>query len=267
MTSTNRKGDARLPFLRPFFGFFGGKWRDTPRQYPAPQHNTIVEPFAGSAGYSLRYYWKKVVLCEKDPIIAGVWAYLIKVRPHEILRLPDIGPADCVDELRACPEAKSLIGLWLNRGVARPRKSPSAWMRDGIRPGSFWGERVRNTIALQLEHIRHWRIYNTSYEGCPVRGSATWFIDPPYQKAGHHYRYGSRQIDYTELSEWCRSRRGLTIVCENRGADWLPFGPLRSTKTTRAGRRSKEVVWTAGTDDLVPVSRNGRRPRTARSRD
>lgn len=48
--------------LRPFFSYFGGKWRDTPR-LPAPKHPTIIEPFAGSAGYALRHYTRDVVLC------------------------------------------------------------------------------------------------------------------------------------------------------------------------------------------------------------
>ena len=29
--------------MRPFFGFYGGKWRDAPKYYPAPEHDTIVE--------------------------------------------------------------------------------------------------------------------------------------------------------------------------------------------------------------------------------
>ena len=38
-------------------------------------------------------------------------------------------------------------------------------------------------------------------------------------------------------------RRGQVIVCENDGADWLPVEPAGDTKTTRRGRRSREVVW------------------------
>jgi len=34
--------------LRPFWCYFGGKWRAAPH-YPAPMHPTIVEPFAGAA--------------------------------------------------------------------------------------------------------------------------------------------------------------------------------------------------------------------------
>src|SRR5262245_39743395 len=61
--------------IRPFFGYYGGKWRDAVRNYPPPYHGTIVEPFAGSAGYALRYWDKKVVLYERDPVVAAVWRY------------------------------------------------------------------------------------------------------------------------------------------------------------------------------------------------
>ncbi|MFG1690563.1 hypothetical protein ACGF5M_00160 [Gemmatimonadota bacterium] len=231
------------PMLRPFFSYFGGKWRDTPRYYPAPLYDTIVEPFAGSAGYSLRYHEKKVILCELDPIVAGVWRFLKASTAESILSLPDIGDDDSVDDLKVCQEAKWLIGFWLNRGVSSPRKRPSRWMRDRIRPGSFWGTRVRQTIASQLEYINHWDVYERDYRECPATGEATWFIDPPYQRAGQHYRFDSRQIEYQQLSEWCRSRRGQVIVCENEGATWLPFKDLGHTKTTRSGRRSAEVYW------------------------
>lgn len=230
--------------LRPFFGYYGGKWRDALKHYPAPQHDIIIEPFAGSAGYSLRYFDRKVILCEIDPVLAGIWRYLIRATPSEILSIPDVELDESVDDLKVCPEARWLVGLWLNRGAASPRKRPSKWMREGIRPGSFWGARVRQTIAGQVEAIRHWQVLNCSYTECPVqKGAATWFVDPPYAAAGKHYRFGSEQIDYDALATWCRSRRGQVIVCENEGASWLPFQQLADVKTTRAERRSKEVVW------------------------
>lgn len=73
--------------LQPFFSFFGGKWRVGLR-YPAPMYPTIIEPFAGGAGYSVRYSDRQVVLYDADPIIAGLWSYLIKVSPAEVLALP-----------------------------------------------------------------------------------------------------------------------------------------------------------------------------------
>lgn len=229
--------------LRPFFGYYGGKWRDAVRNYPSPKYEIIVEPFAGSAGYALRHPDKKVVLCELDAQIAAVWRYLLAVKPAEILALPDVPLKGSVDDLKVCAEAKWLIGLWLNRAAARPRKSPSKWMRIRIRPGSFWGERVRTTIASQLDAIRHWTLIEGDYTACDQQGLATWFIDPPYQLAGQHYHHGSRDIDFHKLADWCRRRQGQVIVCENEGASWLPFARLNAVKTTRAGHRSKEVVW------------------------
>ena len=227
--------------LRPFFSYYGGKWRDAVKLYPAPAHDRVIEPFAGSAGYSLRYHDRQVVLYEIDPVVVAVWKYLIAVKPSEILAIPDLGPDQSCDDLNVCQEARWLIGFWLNRAVSSPRKSPSAWMRAGIRPGSFWGDRVRNTIASQVESIRHWEVHNSGYIECPDN-TATWFIDPPYQVAGRHYRFGCEVIDYAALGDWCCSRPGQVIVCENEGADWLPFRHLASTKTTRVGR-SAEVHW------------------------
>lgn len=243
-------GAVPVSGLRPFFGFYGGKWRDAVKHYPAPRLGTVVEPFAGSAGYSMRYASANVVLGEIDPVIYGVWRYLTRVKAREILAIPDLEPGQTVNDLAIPQEARWLVGFWMNRGASRPRTSPSAWMRDGIRPGSFWGERVRTTIAGQVDAIRHWKVYNRSYERLPFRGEATWFIDPPYQKQGQHYHHGAEGIDFAALRAWCESRQGQVIVCENAGADWLPFEPLADVKTTRRGSRSVEVAWIRDEDPV-----------------
>ena len=231
--------------LRPFFSFYGGKWRVTPKHYPKPTYDLIVEPFARSAGFSLRYADRRVVLCEIDPVVAAVWRYLIGVSPQEIRSIPDVPLDGSVDDLPVPQEARWLVGFWVNRGVSSPRKKPSKWMREGLRPGSFWGDRVRSSIASQVDSIRHWRLVECDYRDCPVTGQATWFVDPPYQDAGKHYRFGSEGIDYRALGSWCQSRAGQVIVCENDGAQWLPFKPLANIKTARRGRRSFESVWTS----------------------
>lgn len=232
--------------LRPFFGYYGGKWRNTPKHYPSPVFDTIVEPFAGSAGYALNYPGRRVVLCDIDPAIVGVWSYLTRVTAPEILSLPDVESGGSVGDLHVCQEAQWLIGFWLNRAPSSPRRSPSAWMRSGVRPGSFWGSRVRQTIASQLWAIRHWTVRLGSYEVLSVDGPATWFVDPPYQGAGKHYRHGADALDFATLAAWCRARRGQVIVCENEGAGWLPFIALGDVKTTRAGARSREALWLGG---------------------
>ncbi len=229
--------------MRPFFSFFGSKWRVAPH-YPEPVYPTITEPFAGSCGYALRYPEHQVRLYDADPIICGVWHYLIHVRPEEILSLPL--QFDHVDELRVSPEAKHLIGFWLNKGTVQPAKSPSKWMRENKswQPGVYWGESIRERIASQVPHIRHWTVTQATYKDIPDQ-EASWFVDPPYAEAGRAYKF--HDIDYAHLGEWCRSRSGQVIVCENAGAQWLPFRPFRTIKGLegkRGGKKSEEVIWT-----------------------
>jgi hypothetical protein len=206
--------------LRPFFCYYGGKWRAAPK-YPPPEHGTIIEPFAGAAGYATRHPDRQVILVERDPVIAALWRYLIRVSPKEIRGLPDVPTDGSTDDLNVCQEARSLIGFWLNKGTAGPRKTPSMWMRNAdnawasgqaVRSKSFWGPVVRERIAYQVEAIRHWQIIEGSYEDAPAM-PATWFIDPPYQVAGRNYRLHLSPDDYTWLAEWCRAREGQVIVC------------------------------------------------------
>lgn len=228
--------------LRPFFCFYGGKWRAAPR-YPTPEYGTIVEPFAGAAGYSTRYADRRVTLVERDPVIANLWRYLTRVSSQEIRRIPDV--TSTVDDLNICQEAKWLVGFWCNKGTTAPAKRPSSWMRSNIRPASYWGAEVREIIASQVESIRHWQVIEGSYESAPTR-EATWFIDPPYEKAGTHYRFGAKQIDYGALATWCKSRVGQVIVCENAGATWLPFevfATIKANPSKSGGKSSDEVIW------------------------
>ncbi len=228
----------------PFFCFYGGKWRAA-RHYPAPMHDRIFEPFAGAAGYSVRHHRRDVVLVEKDAQIAALWRYLIGATERDILNVPLLAEGQGVEDMQAdCAGARYLVGFWLNKGSAVPCKSPSAWMRSGLRPGSFWGPEIRARIASQVGAIKHWTIIEGDYTDAPdERG--TWFIDPPYMKAGRHYRQSSAAIDYKRLADWCRERRGQVIVCENDGARWLPFQFLAEIKATAGNSvsgRSREAV-------------------------
>lgn len=239
--------------LRPFFPFYGSKWMMTPR-YPTPEYDRICEPFAGSASYSLLYPDKKVHLVDQDPVIAGLWDFLIHAKESEILSLP--ATFDHVDSVVACQEAKWLLGFWCSPASSTPKKTPSKWGTKLIDQGqrnNVWygrsGEAARHRIASQLQYIRHWRVRHGSYADLRNPGRCTYFVDPPYEKAGKHYRHGSDQIDYTQLGHWCTKRRGQVIVCENTGATWLPFDHLHDARTARNDLRptSKEAVWLGGT--------------------
>ena len=230
------------------------------RLFPRPRYPLVIEPFAGGAGYSL--YWEPddVVLIERNPVIAEMWRWLLSATPEEILALPDIGPDDLVDDIDAPQGARTWIGMWCNVASDHPMHRLSAWARAVLgyerRAGTYsdqlvWSWRVRQRAARHVPRMRRWRVIEGDYHDAPDV-EATWFIDPPYDcRAGEHYPHGRRGIDYAELADWCRSRRGQVIVCERQGADWLPFSPLASTQSTRG--KSAEAIWTSDPDPQLSL--------------
>jgi site-specific DNA-adenine methylase len=237
--------------MKPFFSYFGAKWR-LARWYPIPDlKEPFVEPFAGAAGYSTYWEARQAVLVEKDPRVAGVWDYLIKTPAEEILCLPDLPADGCVEDLQICQEAKHLIGFWLACGRAEPAKRWSAWnltsMKGGFRYSHnplIWGPRVRARLAEQVAKIRDWRVICASWDSVDYPGRANWLVDPPYTLQGHTYKHHS--VDYPRLGEWCRTREGLLVVCEGPEATWLPFEPFRLQLGTNGKNREKrrqEYYW------------------------
>lgn len=233
--------------LRPFFSFYGGKWRAALR-YPQPEYGVIVEPFAGSAGYSVRHAARSVRLYDLDEKIIATWRYLIGASEREIRALPLMAAGEHVSDLPVSQEARWLIGWWLNKGMTAPCLTPGRWMREAM-PGrldTYWGAGVRDRLATQVAGIRHWQAEVSSYADIPD-GAATWFIDPPYQGApGIRYTHSNRRIDYQALGDWCRARAGQVMVCENVGADWLPFQPFMMAKATAGHGRTRvshEAIW------------------------
>lgn len=229
--------------LKPFWRYYGGKFRAAPR-YPAPHYSTIVEPFAGAAGYSLRYPDRDVILADVYPVVAGIWRYLIATPRAEIEHIPLV---EAVDDLPSWvpQEARWLVGFSLNAGTVSPCRTLSSGrkkLRAMGRKFEGWSEQMRARVASQVDSIRHWRIVEASYETLNNE-PATWFVDPPYDnRAGRYYKHHT--LDYQRLGSWCRDRKGQVIVCENVGATWLPFEPFYQTKAFRKGT-SAEAIWLA----------------------
>ncbi len=228
----------------PFWRYYGGKYRSAPL-YPRPVHGTVIEPFAGAAGYSLRYSDLDVILIEKYPVIAEVWRYLIGASAAEIRRIPE---TEDVRELPASLSqgAKWLVGFCMNSAAATPRITLSAGakrLRAAGRHFEGWCEASRERIAAQVDRIGHWKVIEGDYS-CAPDVEATWFIDPPYQTMGRHYALPLRgAAEYARLAAWSRDRRGQVMVCEGEGAAWLPFAPLATVMGMRS-KRSVEMLWT-----------------------
>lgn len=197
--------------------------------YPAPKYAKIIEPFAGSARYALKYWDRDVLLVDCREVVIKTWHYLQQASLADILALPEPKKGDDLAKFNLSEGERFLLGWQLGRGATHPRGT--------IQKFSYLS-RDKATIANQLYKIKHWTIRLGSYldienEAC------TWFIDPPYLHGGKSYRTG--QLDYPALANWCKSRLGQVIVCENTKADWLPFWGVGNLAGAQA--RSTEAMW------------------------
>lgn len=227
--------------MTPMFPRFGAGWRKA-KLFPAPTGPRVRERFAGTASYCTYYDVRQADLIDADPVVVGVWDYVIKASPAEIMALPELPQAgDHVDNYCLPQEAKWLIGFWLNRGSASPKKSRTAYSLRTERQQLIWGGKAKERIARQLPGIAEWTITQGGYEEAPF-DDADEFIDPPYVKMGHNYPVRFDRHD--ELGAFVRSKRsGLIMVCEGPDADWLPFHPLGSIKSTKG--RADEFAYVA----------------------
>lgn len=237
-------GDAVI--LRPFFRYYGSKWRAVHAGlYPQPTHHQICEPFAGAAGYSLHYPEHSVDLYERDPVIARIWQWLIHAWPEEVRAIPLV---DAVDDLPSWVStgARYLVGFSMNAATSSPRKTLSAGarrLREQGRKFYGWTHELRERVAAQVPHIKHWRIHIDDMPNASICGTRTWFVDPPYVGAGKHYKFGPEQVRYAALAEWCKTRHGQVIVCEAEGANWLPFRSIGAIKSGPRTRTTREACW------------------------
>ena len=248
--------------MRPFFSYYGSKWIGATR-YGPPRRGRVIEPFAGSACYSLRHDCENVRLFDVNPDVCAVWDYLIHCSERDIRALPDAFLS--TEECLALPDGPRQLCWWninYGEGGKRMRKSLREWYLHYVNTGErigrlahpknrgdhFWGAKRKQLIIEQKPLIVKWSIEQCSYDSIPNE-DAHWHIDPPYQgKAGNEYEH--RGIDYAHLAQWCRERTGAVDVCEQDGADWLDFEPLYLLHAQANGSPSREVVWRKGLDVL-----------------
>jgi len=218
------------------WSYYGAK-TNIVKYYPPPKYDKIIEPFAGTARYALKYFDHDVLLVDKYDVIIKIWKWLQKCSPNDILTLPRFfKKGQSIDEFKFdCEEAKYLIGFLLGYSTNKPRKIVTIKLEQ--RP-NFINYSLKR-IASNIFKIRHWKIELGTYEKISNQ-KATWFIDPPYLNGGNSYV--ENYINFNQLSIWCQNREGQIIVCESGSADWLPFKPFVKQKT-RTGWQN-ELIYT-----------------------
>lgn len=229
--------------MRPFFRYYGSKW-NLAKHYGQPRRDLVIEPFAGSACYSLYWNCPRVQLYDIDDEVYQLWDYLINCSEADINALPD--RIENINEVleRPYPEERLLL-RWMYMCVPKntPRDTDLAFYKRSREVHSgYWQSRHKQLLLRQKPLIANWTIDKCSYEDIP-NCNAHWHIDPPYDsEAGRRYKHSD--IDYQHLAEWCRTRQGVVDVCEMDGADWMNFKPFR--QTINAGKRQyQEVYWSS----------------------
>lgn len=218
------------------WSYHGGKTNIVER-YPRPKHSTLIEPFAGSAQYSLKYFDRDVLLVDKYDVIIKIWKWLQQCSENDIYSLPKFKAGDNINNHNYdCEEQRMLVGFLVGFGFTHPRKTATPRLRN--RPNAY--NYNLKKVASQLFKIRHWKFQCSCYSEIPNQ-KATWFIDPPYQFGGHAYVKSNKHIDFNHLGEWCKERDGQVIVCENMKAGWLPFKPMVQQNVLTG--KYQEAIW------------------------
>lgn len=223
------------------FSYYGSKSKIV-KYYPKPIHDKIIEPFAGSARYSLEYWEKDILLVDKYKVIVDIWHYLQRASEKDILGLPRLKPNEDIENFNLSEIEKKFMGFLLQDAVSQPaRKVSPNWFK--LRPNKINYKLER--ISKDLYKIKHWKIIHGSYEDLENE-NATWFIDPPYQFGGQHYKESNKNIDFNLLSVWCKSRNGQVIVCENTLANWMEFNVMIKFKGAikHNSKQEYEAIWT-----------------------
>jgi len=237
-----------LKITGPLFKWFGSKWLSS-KTLPKPNYERIVEPFAGGAGYSLRYADRQVLICESDPHIYALWCWLIQDATEAAIREIPLGIPEGTDirTLGLSTGQQLLLKSWQRTNNVGSCWTISPW---GNKPGQ-WTVNTRARVASEFGAVTHWKVRDNGLLALQGPQEATWFIDPPYQ---YNYQYRQPAMDYAALAALVQSQPGQRIVCEavcpKTGAipDWLPFEPWGSRITSRRkstnNHHSKELLWT-----------------------
>ncbi len=229
----------------PLFKWFGSKWLSS-RLYPPPEHDDIFEPFAGSAGYSLRHHEKKIHIWESNDQLLELWRWLIEIATTAlILEIPvEIDEGTDIRTLGLSRGQELLLKHWQRTNNVGDCWTVSPW---GNKPGQ-WTANTRARVADDHHAVKHWKL-----EQIRPERPGTYFLDPPNI---YNYRYRFKEaFDHAGLVKKIAMipPKSQIIVCEaacqktGRVPDYLPFQPFGSRITSRRKKtenhHSKEYLY------------------------
>lgn len=191
--------------------YYQGRKARIAARLPRPEHDIVIEPFAGSMAYSLHWRPLLAIGIELDAVTASIWHRLASMSEKQLrsVRIPDVGQRFTDPWLMLSDQSES--------AHHSHSRMMSQFMYD--RAWTLKRQAIKHHNYMQERVVYHHGDYHQAPDV-----TACWFIDPPYAGA-NAYRHST--IDYEELAEWCLSRKGQVIVCERDG-DWLPFQSIET---------------------------------------
>lgn len=212
------------------FFYFGRKARAA-RTYPAPEYPIVIEPFAGSMGYTLHHRPPQAIGVEKDPLTHALWHRIVNMTADEIANYPTPVVGERTED------------RWVIEASVSSASALSSY-RTVTKFMVIKFEEQRAMALRCLDYAQSSILYSLGdYRQAPDI-EATWLIDPPYQGIKEGYRHGSNSIDYEELAEWCMTRKGDVIACEGPEGSWLPFkmhGKFQGQANPKGGHSKPNV--------------------------
>jgi hypothetical protein len=237
--------------IGPLFKWFGSKWQSA-KHYPAPEHDILVEPYAGGAGYALNHCDKHVVIWEDDPNLQALWQWLIsQATPADVRDIP-IGLSEGTDirSLGLTLGQQLLLKHWQRTNNVGDCWTISRW---GHLPGQ-WTVNTRSRVAEQIGAIKHWEIVQPIDL---IDVPCTWFIDPPYL-FNYRYRAGLPKFDFENLASFVDtiSRESLVIACEAADKKTAAFPQyLRFEHSHRSVTSRRKAEQSHHSNELVYIRR------------
>ncbi|WP_228060438.1 MULTISPECIES: hypothetical protein [unclassified Coleofasciculus] len=138
--------------------YYYGRKKQIAKYYPSPNFDTLIEPFAGSAAYSLYgENWKKeVILIERDERVSEIWQWLIEeATPSKISSLPDLEIGEKSSEFLHIIHAATKMAFHYKTIKVTPVLARN------------W-EISKRYMAQNLFKVKHWRIINADYLLAPT---------------------------------------------------------------------------------------------------
>lgn len=219
----------------------------------------FIEPFAGGGIASLTAvmdgYVDYAVLCEKDPDVSNLWRCMLDDAEELARRIecftatPENVRAVLADAEASDMDAAFRTLLWnrISRGGIMAKGA--SVMKQGENGKGISSRWYADTLAARIRTIGSYATRLNFFEGdgislvelCKDRGSAAFFIDPPYTAAGKRAGrrlYTYNEIDHESLFECMSKVRGVFMMTYDESSDVVEMARRRGFHLAKVPMKS-----------------------------